>query len=69
MRKIIKVGIALFFILGSLGLGRYFHIAKKNDTINQYKHEIDSLKNENIQLKDSIYTLWNSIDTIDSIYY
>jgi hypothetical protein len=67
MRKGIKILIALFFIISSFLLGKYLNGTEINDSMNQYKNEIDSLKNENLLLKDSILILQNRIDSILTI--
>jgi peptidoglycan hydrolase CwlO-like protein len=67
MRNLIKVGIALFFILGSFLLGRYSINIEQENRINQYKDKIDSLQIENTQLQNSISKLIQQIDTISWI--
>jgi FtsZ-binding cell division protein ZapB len=72
MRNIIKTLIALFFIIISFLLGKCLNTIEINDSRNQYKNEIDSLKRENSQLKDNTSILQNQIDSIikiDTISY
>lgn len=67
MRKVIKLLIALFFIIGSFFFGKYLNNIEANELNEKVKlcsTEIDSIKSENIKLRNRISKLKNYNDSL-----
>lgn len=67
MRKLIKLLIALFFIIGSFLFGKYLNnkeVSILDEKVKLCSSERDSMKKENIKLKNRISKMKNHNDSL-----